>query len=66
MKLVFETPDGDEVHFERVIKPAGAAAESLTSEVRAPGSLQRGGAGARAGETEASPVRLNGPASSTG
>lgn len=34
VKLVFETPDGDEVHFERVIKPAGAAAESLTSEYK--------------------------------
>lgn len=35
VKLVFEAPDGEEVHFERAIKPAGAAAETFTSEVGA-------------------------------
>ncbi|KAL4421458.1 hypothetical protein ABPG75_010749, partial [Micractinium tetrahymenae] len=34
VKLVFEAPDGEEVHFERAIKPAGAAAESFTSEYK--------------------------------
>lgn len=34
VKLVFEAADGEEVHFERVIKPTGAGAESFTSEVR--------------------------------
>jgi hypothetical protein len=34
VKLVFEAPDGEEVHFERVIKPTGAGADTFTSEVR--------------------------------
>ncbi len=34
VKLVFEAPDGEELHFERVIKPTGAGAEAFTSEVR--------------------------------
>lgn len=33
VKLVFEAPDGEEVHFERAIKPSGAGADSFTSEV---------------------------------
>ena len=33
VKLVFEAPDGEEVHFERAIKPTGAGADSFTSEV---------------------------------
>ncbi|EFN54639.1 hypothetical protein CHLNCDRAFT_52951 [Chlorella variabilis] len=34
VKLVFEAADGEEVHFERVIKPTGAGAESFTSEYK--------------------------------
>ena len=33
VKLVFEALDGEEVHFERAIKPTGAGADSFTSEV---------------------------------
>lgn len=36
VKLVFEAPDGEELHFERTIKPTGAGADAFTSEVRAP------------------------------
>ncbi len=53
VKLVFEAPDGEEVHFERVIKPTGAAAESFTSEVGAARQLALG-LGLRGGrQTEA-------------
>ncbi|PSC68712.1 structural maintenance of chromosomes 1 [Micractinium conductrix] len=34
VKLVFEAPDGEEVHFERAIKPSGAGADSFTSEYK--------------------------------
>lgn len=34
VKLVFEGPEGEEVHFERVIKPTGAGAENFTSEYK--------------------------------
>jgi structural maintenance of chromosome 1 len=34
VKLVFEAPDGEELHFERTIKPTGAGADAFTSEYK--------------------------------
>ena len=39
---MFEAPDGEELHFERTIKPTGAGADSFTSEVRVQGQLLYG------------------------
>lgn len=41
---MFEAPDGEEVHFERVIKPTGAGAGAFTSEVRGAGLQRQGSA----------------------
>ena len=39
MKLVFESPEGEELHFERTIAPTAAAAETFASHVGRPDAL---------------------------